>query len=186
MPRIILLIFLLFTKEVSSQELYKINLADENNTTYPLSSIKNNKTSVFIFFDTDCPLCKNYTLTVNELAKKYKFNNVQFYLIFPDKQTSASLIKIFRDYYKLNVITLSDSKHELLKLLKAKVTPEVFVFNSEAALLYSGAIDNWMYETGKKRKVVTQFYLDDVLSEISKGKVPKKKRNKAYGCIIEY
>lgn len=186
MQRILLLVFFLLAKEVYSQELFKINLADENNSAYSLSSIKNNKTSVVIFFDTDCPLCKNYTLTVNELSKKYKLNDVQFYLAFPDKETNASAIKIFKEYYKLNVVTLNDSKHELLKLLKAKVTPEVFIFNAQATLLYSGAIDNWMYETGKKRKVVTQFYLDDTLDDVSKGKTPRKKTNKAYGCIIEY
>ena len=186
MHRILLLIFLLFANKVYSQDLFKITLADENNSAYSLSSIKSHKTCVVIFFDTDCPLCKNYTLTVNELAKKYQSNDVLFYLVFPDKETNASAIKTFKEYYKLNVTTLSDSKHELLKLLKAKVTPEVFVFNAQATLLYSGAIDNWMYETGKKRKVVTQFYLDDALNDVNKGKTPRKKKNKAYGCIIEY
>lgn len=186
MNRIFLFLLLLFPTISQSQEILKVHLTDENNKSVVLSEIKNNNASVIIFFDTDCPLCKNYTLTVNELSKKYKLHNVQFYLVFPDKETDGSAIKTFKEYYQLNVTTLRDSKHELIKLLKAKITPEVFVFNAQATLLYSGAIDNWMYETGKKRKVVTKFYLDEALTAIINGKTPNIKKNKAYGCIIEY
>lgn len=186
MRRLLLLLLILFSTAVFPQEIFKVNLPDEANKPFSFFEIKANKASVIIFFDTDCPLCKNYTLTVNELSRKYSAKGIQFYLAFPGRLTGLAEIKNFKEYYRLNVKTLHDNKHELLKILKAKVTPEVFVLSNNAELLYSGAIDNWMYQTGKKRKVVTQYYLDDALTEIINGRTPKVKKNKAYGCIIEY
>jgi hypothetical protein len=51
-------------------------------------------------------------------------------------------------------------------------------------LVYSGRIDNWAYELGKKRTVITSHDLENVLQNLSAGKEVKPFQTKAVGCFI--
>ena len=70
--------------------------------------------------------------------------------------------------------------------MKAKVTPEVFVFNPQGKLQYQGKIDNWIVKLGKKRTIVTEFYLSDALKSLIAGEPVAVSHTDAVGCIIEY
>ena len=101
-------------------------------------------------------------------------------------ELSEELSNTFKEYYKLQPQLLLDNAHKVTLQLMPKVTPEVYILNSRAEIIYNGSIDNWMYQTGKKRTVITKHFLKDALAAIANGKAIPNKKNKAYGCIIEY
>jgi hypothetical protein len=78
-----------------------------------------------------------------------------------------------------------DAKAAFAKQLGATITPEVFVLGKSQETLYSGRIDNWAYELGRKRKVITEHNLLDALNAIDKKQKIKITKTKAVGCYIE-
>jgi thiol-disulfide isomerase/thioredoxin len=168
------------------QKIFEAVLNTEQQKPFALTELKKNKASVVIFFDTDCPICKNYTLTVNELSQTNADAGIKFYLLFPEKSATAQQLTTFKEYYKLQPQLLLDNTHNVTSQLKPKVTPEVFILNARGEIIYNGSIDNWMYQTGKKRTVITKHFLKDALTALSNGKDIPNKKNKAYGCLIEY
>ena len=75
--------------------------------------------------------------------------------------------------------------HYIAEIFKATITPEVFVVDSSNRVWYSGAIDNWSFDTGKKRQFATEHYLKDALKALRNGQKPAVSETKAVGCYIE-
>ncbi|MFT5311332.1 MAG: hypothetical protein ACI8VL_002248, partial [Bacteroidia bacterium] len=78
-----------------------------------------------------------------------------------------------------------DNGNQLAQNLGATVTPEVFVLNSESEIIYSGKIDNWVNDLGKKKLEVSEHYLEDALTAFIKGKPINQKETTPIGCLIE-
>ncbi|HMP94962.1 MAG TPA: hypothetical protein PKD90_18930, partial [Phnomibacter sp.] len=77
-----------------------------------------------------------------------------------------------------------DSSLMLTNMLQGRVTPEVFLFNTQGKLVYQGAIDNWMTDLGKKKPKANQHYLQQALEATVKGLPVKQPFQKAAGCRI--
>lgn len=165
--------------------IFSMELKNEKGNLVSLSQLKQNRFSVILFFDTDCPLCKNYITVINELSEKYAMQQSGFYLVFPEKEITSKKLLEFKDSYRIQLPLLMDSEHHLVSLLDASITPEVFLIDSTGTIHYSGSIDNKMYATGKKRTVVTENYLDDALRNALACKEIEVEKTKAFGCIIE-
>ena len=104
---------------------------------------------------------------------------------FPGDYYSRSKIKAYKIKYEIDMLFLLDPRYELTHELKAKVTPEVFVFNPSDDLVYNGAIDNWMVSLGKKRTKVTEHYLLNALSGLKNGQSISPSKTTPVGCFIE-
>jgi hypothetical protein len=153
---------------------------------FPVSDlIKGHRVSVFYFLMPGCPMCEAYTLPINELDKKFSGKGISFCGIFSSGYYSDKEIISFRNNLKIQIPFYRDVDYNLARSLDATVTPEVFVLDSTATILYSGSIDNWAYGTGKVRMEATEFFLNDALENIARGKPVALKSTKAYGCIIE-
>jgi hypothetical protein len=70
--------------------------------------------------------------------------------------------------------------------MNASITPEVYVFDSSRTCKYHGAIDNWAYELGKKRPVITEHYLTVSLDKLISGEEIETPYAKPVGCFIEF
>ena len=141
-----------------------------------------NNTKVFLFWDTECPLCLNYTKDLGILSQEFKNDEIKFYWVFQDDFDTSN--EYFQDFgFKPNILV--DSFKALTKILKATVTPEVFVLSKKNDLVYSGKIDNWMVSLGQKRQVVDSFYLKEALFAIKNEKIPSISRTEPIGCFIE-
>ncbi len=147
--------------------------------------IKGHRVSVFYFLMPGCPMCEAYTLPINEMDKKFSEKGISFCGIFSSGYYSDEEILSFRNDFKINIPFYRDIDSKLTHLVGATVTPEVFVLDSTATILYSGSIDNWAYSTGKIKMEATEFFLNDALENILNGKPVALKETKAYGCIIE-
>ncbi len=137
--------------------------------------------NVIFFLSKDCPLCNNYKPLLDTLQFVYG-QDPRF--LFVGLRTDASMAEDSSYFFPLEYTAGKDVAY-IARIYGAKVTPEVFVVDSNNQVLYSGAIDNWAYDTGKKRAYATENYLKDVLFAIKNGQKLPYTQTRAVGCFIE-
>jgi peroxiredoxin len=164
---------------------FRIPIKQTNGNYYNLGEAEKMTASVFIFLNPECPICQSYSSTMNNLYEKFKGNAVMLYGVFPGKYYNKEQIEKYISDYKIQFCTLNDPDMKMVKTLKAKITPEVFVLYHSNKIAYHGCIDNSNYSLGKHRTVVTEHYLNDILYDIVQNKFKSAKNNEAIGCIIE-
>lgn len=141
----------------------------------------NQDLNVLVFLGTECPICIKYTRTLNELAKKNP--DVTWIGVF-NRWEDSSAVHTFIKEYNLPFHVVLDQRHDLIRSLDARITPEVFLINKKAQILYRGAIDNWFFNLGKRRSVITEHYLNDALEAIQAGNPITVKTTKPVGCVF--
>jgi thiol-disulfide isomerase/thioredoxin len=141
------------------------------------------KIQVMVFVRTDCPIANRYAPLLQEMQKSYG-TNVQFRLVFPDRNESAEKIREYLRDYHYESPALRDVNHALVKIVGAKVTPEVAVFDAQGALLYHGRIDNLYEHLGQARHAATTHELAEALEAARKGVRPAVSNVDAVGCYI--
>jgi hypothetical protein len=161
----------------------KVFILTDTNNQEKLVHIKGQeKTRVFVFLSPECPLCQNYTLTLNNLFIKYK--EIEIIGILSSKSFNTTelqqFIKKYHILFPVYLNNLSIAKH-----FDATITPEVVVTNSFGEKIYQGRIDNWAYDIGKKRKQATVFDLVEILNKVKINQNIAFTRTKAIGCLIE-
>lgn len=140
--------------------------------------------AIIIFMAVDCPVTQKYLKTIKVLAHQYE--SIQIIGYFPNGLTDSGARKFRREYSIPKSIHLIDDKsHLMTDKLNAAITPEVFLIGENENVLYSGAIDNWFFELGRYRPVITSNYLIDAIESTRKGMVPKIRKTEAIGCIIQ-
>ena len=144
---------------------------------------KKEQVSVWFFFSPECPMCQNYAPTLKVLAETFA-GKVQFIGIMPGIAYTREEIESYRKTYQIGFSLVVDSAFKVSNKIKATVTPEVFVINKNGQLAYSGAIDNWLYDLGKKRRVPTEYFLKDALAAVIAGKPVAIAKTTAKGCRI--
>lgn len=162
-----------------------LTLTDVDGRAVNVKQAGGNGTIVFLFMSPDCPLCMNYTKTINDLVKKFAVQSITFIPVYPGDNYSQKELVEFQKNYNFNLQSLVDKDFTLSKMLEATVTPQAIVISDSRVKMYSGAIDNWMFETGKKRTVITESYLDTVLTQLVNGKTVSLHSTEPIGCFIE-
>lgn len=146
---------------------------------------ENHKAAVFVFLAPDCPLSRNYTLTLNKLHAQFRDAGVGFYGLVAGDAFQKNDIDGFNKEYKMTFPLLPDRNFALADLWGAMKTPEAFVVNAGGKVIYKGAIDNWSAELGQYRTVITRHYLRDVLTDFLRGRDVSYRETAAIGCFIE-
>ena len=144
-----------------------------------------NKLTVIYFLSPECPLCMNYTLAMRNLEQDFASEDLKFFGVFAKEWFSQEEVKNFALKYKLDFEMLFDDGNKLAHSLDATVTPEVFVLNSNSEIIYSGKIDNWVNNLGKKKLEVSDHYLENTLIACRDDNAIKLKYTKPVGCLIE-
>ena len=139
--------------------------------------------SLFIFLSPECPLCQNYTKTVNELQQKFK-QQVNVYGIVPGNAYSIKEVVAFEKTYLTSFKILIDKQQQLTRYLKAAVTPQAILLDSKGNLMYTGAVDDWVQAPGKKKIQATKHYVEDAIEQTLKQAPVKIQKMKAFGCKI--
>ena len=138
---------------------------------------------LFVFMSPECPLCQNYSATIQSIQEKYK-QHLQVYAIVPGNTYDAATIASFKQKYKVNFDFFADTSLQLTKYLQATVTPEVLLLNTNMQLIYSGAIDNWAIALGKKRVKTTEFYLVNAIENTLHQQPVSISHTNPVGCKI--
>lgn len=182
MKNVLLLLCLSTCQFIYGQSIFLNTLS---NTKIEETKVRNHKPTVYIFLSPECPLCQSYSLTIRNLFETYRGKGIQLIGIVPGSDYDAATIKQFMRKYNLPIPIYTDPTFAFTKHLKASITPEVFFINPNGLLLYSGRIDNWAYELGKKRKVITEKDLQNALEAFTQQQPIKVTKTKAIGCYIE-
>lgn len=141
--------------------------------------------TVIYFLSPECPLCINYTLAMRNLEQDLGSDDLKFFGIFAKEWFSPKEVKDFSLKYRLNFEMMFDDGNRLAHALGATVTPEVFVLNTESEIIYSGKIDNWVNDLGKKKLEVSGHYLENALIAWRDGKPINPTHTEPIGCLIE-
>lgn len=141
------------------------------------------KPTVMVFVRTDCPISNRYAPELERLYREYS-GHAAFYLVYADPAETAGAIRKHMSDYGYTFGALRDPDHELVKLAKARVTPEAAVFSARGELLYHGRIDDRYIDFGKYRPEPTVHDLEDALRAVVAGKPVKIPSTRAIGCFL--
>jgi len=165
-------------KEIVSYEIQDVSL-QKNIRIRP----QDHSLSLFVFISPECPLCQNYTKTLNQLTKQFK-EKVKVVGIVPGAAYPAADVTAFAKKYHTDFLIGIDKEQLLTKYLQAAITPQVVLVDSIGNLVYKGAIDDWVIGLGKKKEKVTKHYLADAINQYLQLMPVVIKSTKAYGCKI--
>jgi peroxiredoxin len=166
---------------VSTDSISRIPLTDSKGRSskyFPTTEL-----TAFVFLSPECPICKNYSKTLNELNGQWK-QQVTFVGIVPGKSYSRKDINSFADSYKISFPLYTDKSFAFSKKLQATTTPEVVLIDKTGKILYRGAIDNWFVDLGKNRSKPTSNYLESAISQSLSGQTVLIHSTKPVGCLI--
>jgi len=163
------------------------NLPGVDGKNYGLEDFSSNSLLVVIFACNHCPYVQAYEDRIIKLQADFKPKGVQFLVInsnedqnYPD-DSFENMVKRAKEK-GFNYLYLRDSSQEAAKAFGATHTPQIFVFNQNRDLSYTGRIDdNW-----EKPEEVKIHYLKDAISNLLDGKKPKEPETFAIGCSIKW
>lgn len=150
------------------------------------ANAQNDSLTVYVFLAETCPICQQQTYTLRELLEEYQNKKIGFVGIFPNIEMSNEETRAkFAKKYRLKFPLQLDENQVLTTVLSATTTPQVVVVQHQLnKILYTGKIDNSFERIGKKRQVVTEFYLKNALDEILSGKNVSLPETTPVGCFI--
>src|ERR1022692_4328091 len=106
------------------------------------------KIVVLVFLRRDCPVSSRYAPVIQRISKQYS-DRANFWLVYPDKSDSPQAIKKYLQDYGYHLPALRDPEHQLVKLARVQITPEIAVFDPTHQLVYDGRIDDWYVDLGR-------------------------------------
>jgi thiol-disulfide isomerase/thioredoxin len=138
---------------------------------------------LYVFLSPECPLCQNYTRTLNLLEQKYA-GAVTFHGIIPGKTWKKSDLTSFAAKYRLAFPLQQDRDLKIVHSLHATTTPEAILLGADNTVIYQGAIDNWYKSLGKAGNKPTEHYLQDAIDHTLRHEPPLLKKTVPIGCEI--
>lgn len=139
--------------------------------------------TLFVFLSPECPLCQNYTKTLNDLHNRFGAK-IDLYGIVPGNAYESEELVNFVSKYKVVFKVGIDKEFLLTKYLQASVTPQVILLDSSGSLVYKGAIDDWVTGLGKKKQTSSVHYTADAIQQYLGALPVKIKSTRSYGCKI--
>lgn len=144
---------------------------------------RDDKMRLIVLLSPECPMSVNYTLTLNQINEKFR-DRLDITGVIPGSTVKDDEVNRFTGAYKLTFPLLVDKDRILVRMVKGEVTPEAFLFNADGNLVYSGAIDNWLTELGKKKQKPDMFFLQDAILNTMNGLPVTVPYVKAQGCLV--
>lgn len=146
--------------------------------------LKTNEYTVIMFMVPDCPLCITLSTPFSELSDS--FPNVQFLAVHSGMQYDTIEINMYATTTKLKARIYRDYHYQVAHLLGATVTPEFFVVDRFANVLYHGLMDDRIVTLGSYKQQWGNHYLQDAIKAVLASRTVAIKETKAVGCVLEY
>lgn len=141
------------------------------------------KAVVLIFVRIDCPVSNRYAPTIQRIRAE-SGKDVRFYLVFPDRSTSAAQVRKYLRDFHYSISALRDPNHALVRAAHAQFTPEAAVFGRKGTLVYHGRIDDLYASFGHARPAATTHELEDAIRAVVAGRSPAQAQVAGVGCYI--
>lgn len=183
---------LAFAEPQIGQPAPAFTLKDSDGKEHSLSDFKG-KVVVLEWLNHGCPfVVKHYESgNMQKLQKDYTGKGVVWLSVVssaPGKQGHMSpedTNKTKAEKGSAATAILLDEDGTVGKLYNAKVTPEMFIINSDGVLVYGGAIDD-KKSTDTADIAGAKNYVAQALDEVLDGKPVSETTSTAYGCSVKY
>lgn len=139
------------------------------------------KPALNVFIGPDCPISINYLPTLKSIGSTYG-DKLEMKFYCPRGFTTDEVQSLVSEY-ELDFDITVDEDGQFAKKFGAKFTPEVFLTMNNR-VVYSGAIDNWYFELGKKRLKPSHHYLVTAIEALLRDGLPEIIRTRPIGCPI--
>lgn len=163
------------------------SLKDTDGNTQTLESFSDRNALLVIFSCNHCPYVQAYEGRIKDIQNEYAEKGLQVVAInsnddenYPE-DSYEEMVKRAREQ-GFNFPYLRDDTQETAKAYSAAHTPQLFLFDGDRKLVYTGKIDdNWQ----EPEKVQNQ-YLRDALDELLAGEEISVPETFAIGCTIKW
>lgn len=164
---------------------FSLPAADQH--TYGLSSFADKAVLVVVFSCNHCPYVQAYEDRLIAIQRDYAERGVQLVAInsnddvnYPEDGFSEMVTRAKTKGF--NFPYLRDASQQVARAYGASHTPQLFVFDRDRRLKYTGKIDdNW-----QRPEAVTREYLRDALEAILSQREPAEPSTFAIGCTIKW
>lgn len=144
---------------------------------YTLATSKDAKVTVLCFTCNICPVAVAYEDRFIEFAKKYKDKGVSFVAINVNSTEDISAMKQRAEEKGFPFPYVYDASGDSARSYGARVTPHLFVLDSQGKVIYQGAFDD-------NQSKPTKHFVADAVEAALAGKAPAITETKAFGCGI--
>lgn len=137
------------------------------------------KATVLYVMSAECPCSARYDGRFVDYARRYERSGVRFLAMNSSDGESAERVANHARVAGYSFPVVKDSRNLVADRIEAKVTPEVFVFDSAGVLRYHGRIDD-----NRNPEYVQSHDLQNALDFLLAGKNPRQADTPMFGCAI--
>lgn len=152
-----------------------------------VSDVKGERGTVVFFWCNTCPWVKKYEQRMVEIAREYAKAGFGFIALNPNDPVAnpadnyqAMQQRARSESYPFPYVV--DEGSRLARAFKATRTPEIFVFDENNTLVYTGSVDDSPTDPAE----VEQAYLRMALNQVAAGEKVEVQRTKSFGCTIKF
>ena len=152
-----------------------------------LSQVIGTRGTLVVFSCNHCPWAKAWEQRIVELGNSYLQQDVGVIIInsndpkpYPTDGIEHMKARVKEMGYDMPYVVDAGSK--VAKKFGATRTPDIFLFNAQNTLVYTGAFD----DNSEKPEKVTKPYLQDAMEAMLAGKTIETPQTKAIGCAIKF
>lgn len=167
----------------SPQRIESFALDDHLGTRHAFTDWKDKVGIVVVFLGTECPLARQYTTRIQDLANRYADRGVHFVGINSNRQDSLAEITTEVNRSKIEFAMLKDPGNRVADLFGATRTPEAFLVKPDGTIFYRGRIDD-QYGVGYARPDAEERYLRSAIEDLLAGREARLSETKPIGCLI--
>ena len=165
----------------------EFSLPGVDRQTYALKSLSDKRAIVVVFSCNHCPYVQAYEDRLIAIQRDYAVRGVQVVAInsndevnYPEDDLGHMVARA--DAKGFNFPYLRDASQEVAHAYGATHTPQLFVFDQQRRLRYTGKIDdNW-----QRPDAVTRRYVREALDAILEEKELAEPTTQAIGCTIKW
>jgi len=163
------------------------SLPGTDGRTYSLASFAGQPVLVVIFSCNHCPYVQAYEGRLVEIQREYRERGVRLLAInanddaqYPEDSFEQMRIRAREGGF--NFPYLRDASQDVARAYGATHTPQLFVFDGQRRLRYTGKVDdNW-----QRPEAVRRRYLREALDALLDGRAPAEASTHAIGCTIKW
>jgi hypothetical protein len=152
-----------------------------------LSQVIGAKGTLVVFSCNHCPWAQAWEQRIVELGNSYLKKDVGVIVInsndpklYPTDGIEHMKTRVAEMGYQMPYVVDAGSK--VAKKFGATRTPDIFLFDAQNTLVYTGAFD----DNSEKPEKVTKTYLQDAMEALLAGQPIATPKTKAIGCSIKY
>ncbi len=172
------------TKIKIGEKMADFTLRDVGGKPHSLYEFKGKRAVVVIFIATQCPYSNAFNHVMANLAREYAGRSVTFVGINANKTEPVSAVAEHARTHGLGFLVLKDEETVIADRLGARVTPEVFLLDSDWTLRYHGALGNSNHPTTNPEQA-TDAEFRPALEAVLAGQPIAQSETKAFGCTIK-